>query len=343
MTDGRIMGLCRHQKHMKAAGVNVRRRTRAKSKRRQARTSCILARQMEDLDRPFPNANVLLDKVVDICPFPATAQRLMVLVNDERAQVDSIAAAVQCDPALATQVLRVANSAAFRHTGAEPVRDLRQALITVGLEELRMMAGAMALMATFATRDELSLDLHRTSAVSGSIAEVIAPAGPGVARGLPYICGLLCEVGALACLAVDGPGYVELWQRTVHSNGGRWSPEAVTARDALELKRYGITTRTVGARLLRRHQLPQEIGAAIEASPLSSPEVPLIHRATAFARIATLLVVDALRTKNSTALKEQIAEVARLTSFADVGVDELVRRSVLAATNMEKTLRAARD
>src|SRR5579883_1011709 len=158
---------------------------------------------MDDLDRPFPNANELLDRVVDICPFPATAQRLMALVNDDTASIEAIAGAVQLDPALATQVLRMANSAAFRHAGAGATRDLRQALVTIGLEELRIMAGAMALLATFATRDELSLDLHRTSAVSGSIADAIAPPGPGLARSLPFICGLLCEVGALACLAVD--------------------------------------------------------------------------------------------------------------------------------------------
>ena len=266
----------------------------------------------------------------------------MILVNDERAPVDAIASAVQCDPALATQVLRVANSAAFRHAGGDAVRDVRQALVTIGLEELRMMAGAMALLATFATRDELSLDLHRTSAVSGSIAEVIVPPGPGISRSLPYLCGLLCEVGVLACLAVDGPGYVGIWQRTVSGNG-RWTPEAVTARDALETKRYGVTSRTIGARLLRRHQLPQEIASAIEASPISSPSVPFAHRATAFARIATLLVVDALRTRDSAALKEQIGEVARLTSLVEVDADELVRRCVIAATNMEKALRAARD
>src|SRR5271165_3620015 len=132
---------------------------------------------MEDIERPFPNANILLDRIVDICPFPATAQRLMLLVNDERAPMDAMAAAVQCDPALATQVLRVANSAAFRHAGMDAVRDLRQALVTIGLEELRMMAGAMALLATFATRDELSLDLHRTSAVSGAIAQAIGSVG----------------------------------------------------------------------------------------------------------------------------------------------------------------------
>lgn len=298
---------------------------------------------MEDLERPFPNANVLLDRVVDICPFPATAQRLMVLVNDERAPLEAIASAVQCDPALATQVLRVANSAAFRHAGVEPVRDLRQALVVLGLEELRMMAGAMALLATFATRDELSLDLHRACAVSGAIAEAIGPMGPGHARSLPFVCGLLCEVGALACLAVDGPGYVGVWHRTVGGDAASWSLDSVLQRDALELKRYGITTRTIGARLLRRHQLPQEIALAIEAGPKLGPRAPLFHRGTAFARIATVLVLGGHRQKNPATLAEQLEEIARWTSLGEAEGEDLARRCVAAADSMEKTLRAARD
>jgi HD-like signal output (HDOD) protein len=298
---------------------------------------------MEHLEHPFPNANVLLDRVVDICPFPATAQRLMTLVNDDQAPMEAISTAALCDPALAAQVLRVANSAAFRQAGAEAVRDLRQALVVIGLEPLRMMAGAMALLATFATRDEMSLDLHRTSAVSGSIAEAIAPTGPGIARSLPFICGLLCEVGALACLVVDGPGYVELWQRTVLSHAGGWSPIAVTRRDALEIKRYGVTTRTIGARLLRRNQLPEEIALAIEAAPRPSPNAPLLHRATAFARIATGLVVGPLSTRDSATLTERIGEAARLTSLVELQTGDLVRRCTGAASNMERTLRTARD
>jgi HD-like signal output (HDOD) protein len=298
---------------------------------------------MDDLERPFPNASELLDRVVDICPFPATAQRLMALVNDETTSIEAIASAVQCDPALTTQVLRMANSAAFRVAGSGPTRDLRQALVTIGLEELRIMAGAMALLATFATRDELSLDLHRTSAVSGSIADAVAPAGPGHARSLPFICGLLCEVGALACLAVDGPGYVELWRRTVRSESGRYSLRGASARDSFETRRYGVTTRTIGARLLRRNQLPLEIVNAIEASPRQTPGSPIFHRATAFARIVTLLVVDAQRNEGGTPIDEQVAEIAKLTAFGELETPELVRRCLLAAAEMDRTLRSTRD
>ena len=298
---------------------------------------------MEVLAGPFPNSDDLLDRVADICPLPAAAQRLMALVHDEQTPIDSIAAAVLCDPALTAQVLRVSNSAAFRHAGAEPVRDLRHALITIGIEELRIMAGAMALLATFATRDELSLDLHRTSAVCGSIVRAIAQPPAGGSRSLPFLCGLLSEVGVLACLAVDGPGYLELWRRVRHVHEGGWSPLVVAERDALETRRYGVTTRTIGGRFLRRHHLPDEIADVIEIPPTQPLGAPLLHRATAFARIVTAIIVEALGRKRAGGLGEQVEEVAKMTCLVEFQTADLVQRCLAAAADMDRTLRATRD
>ncbi len=206
-----------------------------------------------------------------------------------------------------------------------------------------MMAGAMALLATFATRDELSLDLHRTCAVSGAIAEALVPIGKNVARSLPFICGLLCEVGAMACLAVDGPAYVDLWNHSVRAPGGRVTTEAVLARDAFETQRYGLTTRAIGARLLRRHQLPPDIALALEAGPQGPSDAPLLYRATAFARVAALLVFGPPNSRDPANLAKPIGELAALTSLVEFDAGELVRRCVLAAVGIERTLRAARD
>ncbi len=296
---------------------------------------------MDDFERRIPGADELLDRVMDICPFPATAQRLMALANDETAPLDAIATAVATDPALATQVLRVANSAAFRPSAATPVRELRQALVNIGLDALRTMAGAMALLATFATRDEVSIDLQGTSAVSGSIAATITQRIPGVMPSLPFLCGLLCEVGSLACLAVDGAGYVEVWRRTVQSQGP-WTARAAAARDELEAKRYGATTRTIGARLLRRHLLPKEIADAIEASAPMPKDALLLHRATAFARLATPGAVRAHSLSNHAALVEQVREIGRYTSLNEVDVNELAKRCDAAAGFAANTLKATR-
>jgi HD-like signal output (HDOD) protein len=296
---------------------------------------------MDELDRRIPRADELLDRVMDICPFPATAQRLMALANDDSAPLEAIATAVATDPALATQVLRVANSAAFRPIGAAPIRDLRQALINIGLQPLRTMAGAMALLSSFATRDEVSIDLQGTSAVSGSIAATVTQRLPGVTPSLPFLCGLLCEVGALACLAVDGAGFVEVWRRTVQPEGP-WNEKSAVARDDLETKRYGATARTIGAKLLRRHNLPKEIADAIEARPPIGKDAPILHRATAFARLATPGAVRAHVLANHPALVDQVRSIAKFTSLGELDAEELARRCDAAAGFAEKTLKATR-
>lgn len=293
-----------------------------------------------DPERFTPEADKLVDRVLDLCPFPATAQRLMALANDDSAPMEAIAAAVASDPALATQVLHVANSSAFRLPGREAVRDLRLALVAIGLEPLKTMASAMALLATFATRDELALDLHGMSAISGSITSAIVPAGQGAARGMPFICGLLCEVGALACLVVDGPGYVALWRRTAGSTAP-WSPDLVSLRDDLETKRYGATSRTIGARLLRRQLVPADIATAIEAPTRNFRGAPLLHRATAFAYVVTPVLV-AHAGAPTPALTQTVGDVAALTSFVELDAAELTKRCLAACANAERALRATR-
>lgn len=291
-------------------------------------------------DRCRGDVTVLLDAVEDICPFPAAAQRLIALTNDERSPVEAIARTLASDPALATQVLRVANSAVFRRAGAENVADLRHAIVTIGLGALRTMAGAMAMLATFATGDELSLDLHARSAVCGSIAATAAPTSPAEERGLRFICGLLSEVGALACLAVDGPGYLELRRRTIGA-GSPWTVDAEILRERLEVAHYGLPARAIGARLLRRHRLPENIARAIEAPPEQPPDAPLIHRVTAFARIAASVVIRA-RGGPDDALTARLRDAARSTSLFELETEDLVRRCVAAAVNAREALRAGR-
>ena len=288
----------------------------------------------------FADVNHLVDHVADICPFPAAAQRLMALTNDDHSSMEAIAETLGSDPALATQVLRVANSAAFHRTGAERVRELRQAVVLLGLDALRTMAGAMALLANFATRDELSLDLQAESTVCGSIAATAAPMSPVEGRGIPFICGLLCEVGALACLAVDGHGYVEL-QREAIRVGGPGAVNIAIAREGFEVARYGFPSRTIGARLLRRHHLPEDIASAIEATLWQERDAPVVLRTTAFARIVAPLVVDA-RGRRDAGLTAEIREAARCSSLFELDTDELVRRCVVAAANADRSLRAAR-
>jgi HD-like signal output (HDOD) protein len=293
---------------------------------------------MESPKRRFADINQLLDHVADICPFPAAAQRLMTLIDDRDSSVEAIVGTLGADPALAEQVLRIANGAAFQRAGG--TRDLRQAVVTLGLEALRTMVGPLVLLANLATGDQLSLDLQAQSAVCGSIVATTAATSAAEGRGLPFICGLLCEVGALVCLAIDGPDYVQLRMRTT-SGGGPGSVSAFVALEGLEVIRYGHPARAIGARLLRRHNLPEPIATAIQATPRQLPHAPLLLRATAFARIIAPVVVR-LRSGAGAMLMQEVKEAARCTSLVELDSAELVRRCVSAAEKMDRQLHVAR-
>src|SRR5215470_10995233 len=98
----------------------------------------------------------LLQHIAEVCPLPAAAQRVLALCSMDEAAIPEVAEALSCDPAMTAQVLRVANSAIYARP--RTVTTLQQAVMTLGLMELRNIAAAMSLLAAFRSREELSLE-----------------------------------------------------------------------------------------------------------------------------------------------------------------------------------------
>ncbi len=69
-------------------------------------------------------------------PLPAVAQRLLELINQD-APFEDIALVLATDSAMASRVLRVANSAALR--GASPISSLTEAFLRLGTMQLRQL------------------------------------------------------------------------------------------------------------------------------------------------------------------------------------------------------------
>jgi HD-like signal output (HDOD) protein len=142
----------------------------------------------EDSER----VTTLLERIAELCPVPAAAQRVMMLAGAEDADIGSVAEAIAGDPALAAETMRIANSAVFRR--GRPVETLGHAVLTLGLSQVHQMALAMALMASFRTEHEVSLAFHRSSVLAGSFAGLLAGYEGEVDRGIGFIAGLLSEV-----------------------------------------------------------------------------------------------------------------------------------------------------
>ncbi len=272
----------------------------------------------------------LLEKVSALCPIPATATRVMSVVDDPRSHIRNVAEAIAVDPALAAEAMRIANSPAFGTFGR--IRDLEHAINILGLGEIRGMAAAMAMLAAFRTETELGPELHETSVLTGALARRVAKDLPGVSRCEAFLCGLLSEVGAMACLAIDGKGYMDLWTQC----GGE-----PIARAKLEQDRYGGCSYEFGGGLLARNNLPRDVYEAVGIATTSDPRSwSTLGRLTVFARVTSPRLVCAVRQNAVHELPGILAQAAA-SSGVPLETDQLMQACFDAGIHAEHALRQA--
>jgi hypothetical protein len=95
----------------------------------------------------------------------------------------------------------------------------------------------MAMLAAFRSKHELTFNFHDKAVLAGSISRALAPRFGVMDKSQAFLCGLLTEIGAMACAAVDSEEYLRLW---------RAAAEDPAARSAAEVERYGATSEKVG-------------------------------------------------------------------------------------------------
>jgi HD-like signal output (HDOD) protein len=266
----------------------------------------------------------LLDRIDQVCPLPATAQKVVQLASDPNAALPAIAQVIATDPALSAEVMKLANSAAFGRS--RTVSELEHAVALIGLREIHSMASAMAMLAAFAPKAELGLRLHDYSVLAGSIARTLSQSMDGLERSEAFLCGLLSEIGAMACAAVDPRAYDALWQRAA---------EDADLRDSLEVETYGATTRTIAGALLRRHRLPERVAAAVEGDPTAGS----LGRLTQFARAAAPLIVTSAHQPDG--LGSSLSALAEENRIA-LSPDDLLAGCLKAAEQTLNAIRRAR-
>ncbi len=256
----------------------------------------------------------LLDHISEVCPLPAAAQRVIALSSEAEADIDEISKAIATDPALANEALRIANSAFYRRSRA--VDTINQAIVMLGLRQINAMAMAMAMMAAFRSEHEISLEFHASAVISGNLGSLIARETPTVDEGTAFLAGLLCEIGAMACVAVDGQRYVELFTEAA----GSWERRAEMERDE-----YSLTSWEIGERLLQRNQLPEKISIAVGAHyDLPASMLDNLARITIFSRVAAADLRRLSPDDSVEGQSERIAEIASQCSLEGLSEERLV-------------------
>lgn len=143
---------------------------------------------------------------------PHLLPQLMRAVNDPTAGGRAIAAIIAQDPALTTNLLRIANSAMYRPPGTMPVDSVERAVVLVGTDGVRRIAAAALMQPVLSLEGELFGQLspliwQHALQVAAAAADYAGRHGRGQAALSAQLLGLLQGLGAVVVMRVLQDSY----------------------------------------------------------------------------------------------------------------------------------------
>lgn len=204
-----------------------------------------------------PELESQLRSMISFPSLPGVAAHIIELAQDPDVEMGKVARAVGMDPALATKVLRIANSPIYAQRRRS--ENLRQALVVLGLNATLTLALSFSLVKTLKGGKPNGLDypLYWRRALLGATAARVLGEAAGHSLGEElFLAGLLQDVGMIALdrslpklyrdMADVQPDHKEL--------------------AAHERRQVGLDHPGVGGWLMRQWNLPERLWKAIEAS-----------------------------------------------------------------------------
>jgi diguanylate cyclase (GGDEF)-like protein len=191
---------------------------------------------------------------------PGIAQQIVALAKNPDATIADVSAAISKDPALATKVLRTANSALYAQRRQS--QNLRQALTVMGLDAAMTLCLGFSIAGSFRSGKAGKIDYTRYW--RHSLLGALSGRCIGEELGLKcsedvFLAGLLQDIGVLALDRVKPGFYAELPPEASH-----------TERIAYERAHLDEDHAALGAWMLDSWNLPKELCDAVRLS--HSPE-----------------------------------------------------------------------
>jgi putative nucleotidyltransferase with HDIG domain len=146
-----------------------------------------------DLSQRF--SRLISEQRLEVPPMPTTGAEVLQLSQQETTDAAKLSAVIHRDPAIASNVLRVANSAA--HAGQTPCASLQQAVSRLGMQRIAEIAVAVSVRGGLFSGGSCAgvlAALWRHSVVTAFFAKEIARARRRNVE-TAFLCGLLHDVG----------------------------------------------------------------------------------------------------------------------------------------------------
>lgn len=228
----------------------------------------------------------ILENVRMVPSLPMTTSRVLELAQSPHSLIADLQREVELDPGLASNILRLANSAYFR--GASPIASVRDALVRLGTKRVSqlVLTTSVVPIARPAVRGYglPAGGLLRHSAATAIAAERLAVAVGVEAPDFTYTAGLLHDLGKIVMgtyLEIDSEPILKLA-----------FDEGISFEQA-ELRVLGVDHAEVGATLLETWEIPSSVVDVVRWHhlPESFPEgdktvVDLVHVADHMARLS---------------------------------------------------------
>lgn len=188
--------------------------------------------------------------------FPALARSVDLVTqftHSDQARIDALADVVLRDVALATKVLRLANSAAYRRSGMAEVSTVSRALLLLGFETVRNLALASAVIARLGETDPALVKELARALVGALFAEAIAPHFR-VKRETAFLGTLLRHLGTLLVRHYfpDEAAQIDAWVAA-------GKPAAKAEQEVL-----GVSAAAFGLFVAKMWGLPSSVQSAME-------------------------------------------------------------------------------
>ena len=210
----------------------------------------------------FSIGSALKDDKLPLPSLPDVAVRIHGLIESDSANAETIAHAVNSDPAIAAKLLKTANSPLYR--GASSFESTQAAIVRLGLSTTRQLVTTFAMRSVFQS-DNPILNEHmnriwRHSIDVASLCYVLARLNRGLNPEQALLAGLLHDVGNIAIIAyAESHPYMLANEDTL-----------VTVMDTMRSE--------IGSMILRKWEFPAELCEAAEnAEEWMSPGNPNLN------------------------------------------------------------------
>ncbi|MBA1148975.1 HDOD domain-containing protein [Ectothiorhodospiraceae bacterium WFHF3C12] len=268
----------------------------------------------------LPSARDLVLSTKDLPSPPAVYLSLSRLMGSEHWNAREAAQLIGADPALASRLLRVANSPLF--AGPRRIASIDQAVVLLGENEIRSLVLATTVLDRFrdVPDDLASADALRRRALYCGLAT--AELGTRSAAGLPpdqlFLTGLVFDIGSLvACLRLPEAVREALLAGRVPASGAGPSIECAVTGSRLAL---------IGAELLAHWRLPESVVEPVRFSGV--PWEANVQRAgAALVHIASRLSATLVRGADGEAVDLVPDETVTVQAgLADLSMGSVVER-----------------